>query len=548
MGQDKHEANKVTSENANYTYVLQNADNDRMYYGTSPDFPVVEQNQTYFAYFDGVGGTGPEYIDGTAYFIKYLIDTEGNVVNPEPFTVVDSPQAVGLYNLKDNFEPGKRAIVKLIEPDPTIDEIPNAEILQGTHRIAHVGRIVPVAVSETGENTQDYTTTMSFGATSTQFVEGETSVGNVAARFSFTPAEQFSATGDTPVWTDINFSLSYYINNGSWTNNNPNYTAQSSSADTNTRIDFKIYLYIQAPQDGSSYTNTMYVRLLRNGDPIWTGNGQNIFANTNAYFTWISSWIGTYSEGDEFRVQYIVDNPSQDSYFIIRGTGDSKEWAGLYIRQETPASSGTPGTTIPQVINGINAAFSPYFVGMTNFLRKVIEEGDNEYFEENQAPYNYSFLWMNEPLASMYENGLTQNLDSGSALMGYSPINIPFSDIKPGDFIRFEYDKNKIFTILEVIQDFNPVTTFDDVYTVIKVTPNIEYEPIILNIEEAITNVNHFTIYRVINDGVYVTLDIKKDAPGGAYSGILQPEFVSQELVDKYDKIIQTLTEKEIIQ
>jgi hypothetical protein len=52
----------------------------------------------------------------------------------------------------------------------------------------------------------------------------------------------------------------------------------------------------------------------------------------------------------------------------------------------------------------------------------------------------------------------------------------------------------------------------------------------------------------VINDGVYVTLDVRKDAPGGAYSGILQPEFVSQELVDKYDKIIQTLTEKELIQ
>ena len=78
----------------------------KFYYGTTPQSPVAEQNQTYFAYFDGVGGTGPEYIDGTGYFIKYIIDTQGNVVNPEPFTVADSPQSVGLYNLLDNYEIG----------------------------------------------------------------------------------------------------------------------------------------------------------------------------------------------------------------------------------------------------------------------------------------------------------------------------------------------------------------------------------------------------------------------------------------------------------
>jgi len=90
-------------------------DSQKFNYGTTPPTSVAEQNQTYFAYFDGVGGTGPEYIDGTAYFIKYIIDLEGNVVNPEPYTTVDSPQAVGLYNLLDNFEVGKNAVVKLIE-------------------------------------------------------------------------------------------------------------------------------------------------------------------------------------------------------------------------------------------------------------------------------------------------------------------------------------------------------------------------------------------------------------------------------------------------
>ena len=82
---------------------LQILDSQNFNYGTTPKDPVAEQNQTYIAYFDGVGGTGPEYIDGTAYFIKYLIDVNGNVVNPEPTDTADNPQSIALYNLINKF-------------------------------------------------------------------------------------------------------------------------------------------------------------------------------------------------------------------------------------------------------------------------------------------------------------------------------------------------------------------------------------------------------------------------------------------------------------
>jgi len=118
----------------------------------------------------------------------YVIDTEGNVVNPEPFTVVDSPQAVGLYNLTDNFEVGKNATVKLIESDPTVGISDNSEILQGTHRIAHVGRIVPILVSETGENAQDYIATMSFGPTTTQQVTTTEISGSLIPNLNLSPS------------------------------------------------------------------------------------------------------------------------------------------------------------------------------------------------------------------------------------------------------------------------------------------------------------------------------------------------------------------------
>jgi hypothetical protein len=82
-------------------------------YGTFPDEAVAEQNQTYFAYFDGIGGMGPEIIDHTAYFVKYIVDDVGNVVNPEP-DLKNRDQSNDLWKLLDNYESGrgKKAFVK----------------------------------------------------------------------------------------------------------------------------------------------------------------------------------------------------------------------------------------------------------------------------------------------------------------------------------------------------------------------------------------------------------------------------------------------------
>ena len=70
--------------------------------------PAAEKNQTYFAYFSSVGGTGPELIDQTAYFLKYLIDAQGNVVTPQP-------NSIDVLNMLQNFEPGRRVNVTSLE-------------------------------------------------------------------------------------------------------------------------------------------------------------------------------------------------------------------------------------------------------------------------------------------------------------------------------------------------------------------------------------------------------------------------------------------------
>ncbi len=451
-----------------------------------------------------------------------MIDTEGNVVNPEPFTVADSPQAVGLYNLTDNFEVGKNATVKLIEPNPLYDEIPNSEILTGTHRIAHVGRIVPILVTENGENVQNYITTMSFGPLTTY--NTNVSVSNATAQFQKQSSEDtFNQT------TYSNLAFFNFLSGGDpdvWDNTDSiNKLIQSSSLETATRIRFKIGLYIEAGWEasGTYRENYITVRVVRNNTEVvfesGMANSSGISTISNgASGTWSSGFSGwlDYNQNDIFKVQAKVANGSEDNQIRIKGNADDRTNSIFYVYQDIPAGTVFEGEQQVLLTEGVNAVYSDYFDGVSNFYN--LDNG------------GYTTLTMTPPFYPVYESDLAQNLDPTSATFGFSEIKIPFSDIKPGDFIRFNHDKTKIHTIFRVrILDYGEISTL-----ALFVTPAISN---LDGIDINVSTLNQFIIYRVINDGTYVVLDIKKDAEGGTYSGIIQPEFVSQELVDNYDRI-----------
>ena len=114
--------------------------------------PSVQSLETYFAYFDYLGGTNPELIGKAAAHILYLIDIDGNILTP-------SLSSSYYYNLIDNFESNKKAnvILNATSGNPlTIGDIP----------IIRAGAIpMPIIASQTGSlsfpiNIQS---TMSFG-------------------------------------------------------------------------------------------------------------------------------------------------------------------------------------------------------------------------------------------------------------------------------------------------------------------------------------------------------------------------------------------------
>lgn len=529
---------------------LTTINNSKYNYGTTPNFPVAEQNQTYFAYWNGIGGTGPEYMNGTGYFIKYLIDINGNVINPEPYTETTSIDAVALHNLKANFEVGKRAIVKLIEPDPTQAAAPSANTLKGTHRIAHVGRIVPILVTETGENKQDFITTMSFGPTSTQTVITTTfpdtpPVANVTAQFQYDGGE-YTIPGSFGA-TIYNYPL---LSNSAWVSvNDSTKKILSSSLQTGTRIRFKIAMYIEETWNANSGFNFADAMIYKNGEQLGTyrelkkngvyqindGGGGVYETDWTTYFD--------YEADDEFEVKVEAWDDGNSRELKVKGVADGRAQTVWYIEQETPSSI-TAATTTVALITNVNMVTSSYFTRLEN----------------NPNPDNggYSILTLTPELTNMYNTGYPQNTDPASITFGFSPITIPFNDLKPGDFIRFEYRKNQTYTIFGVDRNSRNIAGdgTSDVKSVIDLylTPSLSDNSITYNGAASLNNFNleldHFQIYRVLDDGLYITLDVTPDwGPGGnAYTGLLIPEFISDELSNKLETLIQDLTQKEIIQ
>jgi hypothetical protein len=532
-------------------------------YGTYPKQAVVEQNQTYFAYFDGVGSTNPEIIDQTAYFVKYIIDDRGNPVNPEPDFAGTRDQAVGLYNLIDDYEVGKRAIIKLIEPNPLYDDIPkNSDVLTGVHKITGVGRIAPIAITETGKKIEDYVATMSFGPL--EIITTETTVTNLYYSSQWLGGNEIIEK--TSPLDDGEAALKYISplsNNPAWEIHTPpgynnSIRILSSSADTYTRIRFNITAYVGVENPDNDWYENNFRFKLRHYNSSFTNlltefisNWYWIGEDNAGYFTYVTDWIDSYNSGDIFLSTVQVQSESDDdngndytsgAYVYYRGASNATG-TKIIVEQETPSTTvvDTGEETIIEVplTNGVNAIYSPFFTASLNIVNS--DSSGSGYTAFN----SYSYLILSPSASSVFESNLIQNTDSASLEFGFSPIRIPFGDVRPGDWIRFEHDKTRTFNIIGVgaYEDFVSGSTDYPNLVTFKITPNIGKSNIAPGAQ-----INHFVIYRIINDGTYVILDVNKDIPGGAYSGIIQPEYVSEQLTNNYDKIIQNLTEKEIIQ
>ncbi len=224
------------------------------------------------------------------------------------------------------------------------------------------------------------------------------------------------------------------------------------------------------------------------------------------------------------------------------------------MTQETPEA----GAGFSNNITGITASYftqegsasvynytGSYWVGYNNFSSS--DEGlgsfitastpltsfyGGDYIQVNPGIEEYNILNADSsPTSSLFANGLDAEDKLTWNNFGFNPIKQPFTP-KAGDFIRFEYSKQKVYLITNVNSSGNTLK--------LKLDGNIP----------ASTILDNFVIYRIVEDGQYIILNVKKNNETGVgqpFSGIVSAEFPSEGLEERSDQLIFDLKQAGIL-
>jgi hypothetical protein len=227
----------------------------------------------------------------------------------------------------------------------------------------------------------------------------------------------------------------------------------------------------------------------------------------------------------------------------------------MQVSNETPH-----GVTFFNGITGITASYSDQD-GNPTIYNETSSYWVNYTNEINQVEGEISHITASSALTAFYGGGYTQvnagteeynltNADGavGSSLtyttaagiqgkytalsFGFNPIRLPFVPVS-GDHIRFEFSPDKDFKIL---QANNTQGTL-----IMKLSGQIEEGTVLDN----------FVIYRIINNGQYIILDVKKNVEAGvnqAFTGIVTSEFPSENLQKRGDSLLFDLKQANILE
>jgi len=446
-------------------------------------FSAAEKNQTYFAYFSSVGGTNPEIIDNTSYFLKYLIDAQGNVVTPQP-------NSINTLDMLQNFEPGKVVNVTSLEGTTLFST------LLGNKTITNVGKINTLLVSQTGSGVNDFISSIDFTAPNALYTYSDYDFGFKAVKTTLINTldgtfRTCSFQGETyDPESQYNTSLSFY-------------TFGQSTIPANNPVSFKTQLNIQPatitnlsiPGSTVNSQTTVIVRITTASAAAPTVYSHTLVQNTYVVSTTqnilLTAPYSNFESGARVRVEVTATGVLPSGYTILTDT---------YVL----ANSDTYFTLTPQYFTNITAA-SPYFTTGSN---------------------NDTYLTASTSISNAYSFGMIAETPAASLSMSFSNIVIDFKP-QPGDFIRFEYNPSKTYIIYEVITDSNNGLVF-----------RLDRE-----ILEG-TKINNFVMYRVDpNSGNQIILNVKKPTgtTGGALTGFIKPQYMSDDLEKNFTTIIQKL-------
>jgi len=362
-------------------------------YGVLGGLPVAEQTQDYFIVFKGAGGTGPEIIDNTAYFIEYVVDYNGEIAKP-------SSDSIARLNLLQNFPIGKTAIVRTDNASSVNSQ------LGGEHLITGIGSQKPILYTQYGIPSSSYTLNLTFSAPNGAPAASTTTVNDILGTMIKT--------------SSLNFDDTTFANLNGYDE------------------------IIVSPLDpGAQFVTSsgwllMTSSFLRNINNFTFKASYNITNNNSRPAEMIIQIVNTLNSAS-----------AQDIFTISPNSSKQREITGIIPRNALPITSLFPRvrlraqTSTPVTFS--NIAFSlaatspaPSFRTQTNFW-------------STGSDTNITWLTASSFLSLNYGNiQNTSNFAGTGGSFGLSPITNTFTP-KKGDRIRFEYDPSKDYYIYETI-------------------------------------------------------------------------------------------------
>lgn len=452
--------------------------------GALGGLPVAEKNQEYFIVFQQAGGTGPEIIDQTAYFITYLVDSKGNISKP-------SEDSISLNNVIQNFEVGKNAIVR-----NDASTVLNT-VLTGKKTITAIGRQEPILYSQTGSSEGANVDTLDFNTNS-----NSDAVPNF--KFWLNKGAATLSTGNNDIGSYNSPFQSPDVSVATLDTVNGEYQVQSLTGDgeniqsiyINIYTNFKNYNpdsigsvegYIQLLRDGNVYSQQPFV--VAPTDTFGIPTEQEINFNTFIPKNDLNN--------ADFKVRIVVNESTLPYNFEI-------EYLNFRSSIQTPIPT-FPDPTSPFWFNN---------------------SGNNLWITASQdISLNYGNIQNSQNVLDVIEPGFN-----------FSPVQVPFN-VQIGDKIRFEYSKETEYIVYEVIEPDQDVDGRLKLRLNTLVPDTVNLNNFVLH--RVNPNDPSYIILDVKKDASIGDTQ--------NFNGVILPEYPTKELKDNLDTILINLKERGII-
>ncbi len=493
--------------------------------------PVAEQNQEYFLVFDEAATTDPEILNKTQFRVTYVVDSNLNTSKP-------TEETDAALNATQNFEKGKNCLVRA--DNGTILN----NILTGDQSIYDIGTLQLVFTTENGKTNDSYVTTMSFDGVGAQLIGQAQNITSLHSQLG-QGANELSNNGSLRVElaTDtLPISQSGSPEAYEWVewvgDDTLNFVQSTIVAGTRIKGTFNYNLQIRNIYPQIPVNTTIQFRIDR------TSGFSEALSPVNHIFTNPSSdskdppvnggESGTieidfqdFSQGDTISATLIgtglSNNSDTEAYF---------KNANLSFTQETPSGD--------ILVMGVNATTSSYWSGFTTISGSGVDPND--------LGNAYSILTASSDMSTFANGQYIQRVTSSIAAFDpnndgstFNPVQVPFQ-FKTGDEIRFEYNANKVHKVIKTENDEDGLK--------VHIKPGINTET--LRVFNSIgTQLNHFTHYRILQNGGYLFINQKKDNEAGInqnFNGIITPQFPTTNLKNKGDQLIFDLKQAGIIE